>query len=80
MEPSSAWGTLSVDVDGSMVTYPVQSIPGDYRLYYAGVRNAILGKAVPPVLATDALHVAQILEAAEQSWLEKRTLKIAWKD
>jgi predicted dehydrogenase len=78
MDPASAWGTLSIDVDGSMVTQPVQPIPGDYRLYYSGVRDAILGKVAPPVLATDALHVAQILEAAERSSQEKRTLPLNW--
>jgi scyllo-inositol 2-dehydrogenase (NADP+) len=78
VDPTSAWGTLSVDVDGSMVTHPVQPIPGDYRLYYAGVRDAILGKSAPPVLATDALHVAQILETAEQSSRDKRTLPLTW--
>jgi scyllo-inositol 2-dehydrogenase (NADP+) len=78
LEPSSAWGTLAVDVEGSMITHPVQPIPGDYRLYYAGVRDAILGKSAPPVLATDALKVAWLLEAAEASSREKRTLAIAW--
>ena len=48
-EPPAAWGTLAVDVDGCMVTRPVAPIPGDYRLYYAGVRDALLGKATPPV-------------------------------
>jgi len=79
LEPTSAWGTLAVDADGCMVTHPVQPIPGDYRLYYAGVRDAILGKSAPPVLATDALHVAQLLEAAEQSWREKRNIALDWK-
>ncbi len=77
-EPASAWGTLSVDADGAMVTRPVQPIPGDYRLYYAGVRDAVLGKAAPPVLATEALNVARVLEAAEQSWREKRTIRMEW--
>jgi hypothetical protein len=40
---------FSVDVDGGMVTRPVEPIPGDYRLYYAAVRDALLGKAPAPV-------------------------------
>jgi len=78
VEPSSAWGTVAVDVEGSMITHPVQPIPGDYRLYYAGVRDAILGKSVAPVLAVDALNVARLLETAEISSREKRTIAIAW--
>ena len=46
-EPSDHWGTLSVDVDGGMVTRPVPSAPGDYRLFYAGVRDVLLGNPPP---------------------------------
>jgi len=70
MEPSANWGTLSVDVDGGTVTRPVQPIPGDYRLFYAGVRDALLGTSAPPVAAISAWRVARLLEwaamAAEQ--------------
>ena len=78
VEPSSAWGTLTVDVDGGMVSQPVESIPGDYRLYYAGVRDALLGKCAPPVLATDALRVAKVLEWARQSSEERREIQCNW--
>jgi predicted dehydrogenase len=70
-EPAANWGTLSVGVDGGMVTRPVEPTPGDYRLYYAGVRDALLGKAPAPVTGLDAWRVARLLEwAAESS--EKR--------
>jgi predicted dehydrogenase len=78
IEPPSDWGTLAVDVDGCMVSQPVPSIPGDYRLFYAGVRDALLGKSAPPVLPIEAWRVARILEWAEQSSLEGREIPCDW--
>jgi len=70
-ERPKRWGTLCVDVDGRIITQPVESIPGDYRLYYAAVRDALLGKGPAPVSAMAAWRVARLLEwAAESS--EKR--------
>jgi predicted dehydrogenase len=77
-EPTSAWGTLAVDVDGNMITQPVPSIPGDYRLYYAAVRDAILGKSAPPVLPEDAWRGLRILEMAQQSSTERREIPCNW--
>ncbi len=78
VEPASSWGTLTVDVEGAMVSRPVPSIPGDYRRYYAAVRDALLGKSAPPVLAADALRVAKVLEWARQSSAERREIKCSW--
>lgn len=66
-EPSSAWGTLSVNVDGGIVTRPVAPIAGDYRYFYAGVLDVLLGKASAPVPTIDAWRVARILEWAMES-------------
>jgi len=81
-EPAERWGKLTLEVgsptSGNVITQPVEPIPGDYRLYYAGVRDAILGKAEPPVAARDAFHTARVLEWAEQSWAEKRTVSCEW--
>jgi len=77
-EPPSAWGILAIDVDGGMISKPVETIAGDYRLYYAAVRDALLGKAAPPVLATDALRVSRLLEWASQSSEERREIRCEW--
>jgi hypothetical protein len=50
-----------------MVTHPVASIPGDYRKFYSGVRDALLGKGLSPVNAVDAWRAARILEWAQAS-------------
>ncbi len=77
-EPASAWGTLAIDVDDSIVTQPVKPVPSDYRLYYAAVRDAILGKAAPPVPLTDAWLVARILEWAHESSQLRQEIPCDW--
>lgn len=79
-EPSANWGTLTVDMDGSIVTRPVPPIPGDYRLYYAGVRDALLGKAPAPVQAIAAWRVARLLEWATASSEQRREIPCDWSE
>jgi predicted dehydrogenase len=79
-EPAANWGTLSVDVDGAMVTRPVTPIPGDYRLYYAGIRDALLGKTPPPVTAIEAWRVARLLEWARESSDQHREIPCDWSE
>jgi predicted dehydrogenase len=79
-EPAANWGMLSVDVDGGAVTRPVAPIPGDYRLFYAGIRDALLGKAAPPVSALDAWRVARLLEWAVASSQQRREIACDWSD
>ena len=77
-EPPHDWGNLSVDVDGGLVSRPVRPIPGDYRLYYAGVRDALLGKSHPPVPALAAWRVARLLEWATESSTQRREIPCDW--
>jgi scyllo-inositol 2-dehydrogenase (NADP+) len=77
-EPAADWGVLHVDVDGSMVTRPIASVPGDYRLFYAGVRDALLGKAPAPVTAVEAWRVARVLEWAQASSDARREIECDW--
>jgi scyllo-inositol 2-dehydrogenase (NADP+) len=79
-EPPADWGTLSVDADGSTVTRPVPPIPGDYRLYYAGVRDCLLGKAAAPVPALAAWRVARLLEWAMESSEQRREIVCDWSE
>jgi scyllo-inositol 2-dehydrogenase (NADP+) len=71
------WGLLYVDVDGGMVSRPVATLAGDYRLLYAGVRDALLGKGAPPVAAEDAWRVAHVLELARASSDQRREIECA---
>jgi scyllo-inositol 2-dehydrogenase (NADP+) len=79
-EPAAVWGTLHVDVNGSTVTRSIESIPGDYRLYYAGVRDALLGKAPAPVPALAAWRVARLLEWALESSDKRREILCDWSE
>jgi scyllo-inositol 2-dehydrogenase (NADP+) len=72
-EPESDWGLLKLD-DGSEKRIPTE--PGDYRDYYANVRDAILGKAPIAVPGADAWRTARIIELARQSSEEGRTLSV----
>lgn len=45
----------------------VPTLPGNYLGYYAGVRDAILGRAPLPVTAEEALEVMRLLEAGVRS-------------
>jgi scyllo-inositol 2-dehydrogenase (NADP+) len=77
-EPAAAWGTLDVGIDGGTVSRPVEPIAGDYRLYYAGVRDALLGKGPAPVSAVDAWRAAQILAWAAESAEQRREIGCDW--
>jgi scyllo-inositol 2-dehydrogenase (NADP+) len=77
-EKPADWGTLHVDVEGGLVSRPVPPVAGDYRLFYAGVRDALLGKAHPPVSAVSAWRVARLLEWARQSSEERREIACDW--
>jgi hypothetical protein len=69
-----------VDVDGGMVTRPIEPIAGDYRLYYAAVRDALLGKGPAPVSALAAWRVARLLEWAEESSEKRREIVCDWSE
>ena len=74
----SDWGTLTVDVDSCAVTRPVSPTSGDYRLFYAGVRDALLGKPHAPVPALAAWRVARLLEFAAESSEKRREIPCDW--
>src|SRR5579863_2111150 len=77
-EAAAEWGLLYVDVEGGMVSRPVATAAGDYRLYYAGVRDALLGKCPGPVAAVDAWRVARILEWARESSQQRCEVDCDW--
>jgi predicted dehydrogenase len=79
-EPESQWGTLTVAPvladPGNLVRTKVKTELGDYRGYYANVRDAINGVAKLAVTAEDGYRTVKLLEMARESWAEKRTLKV----
>lgn len=62
VDPSPACLVLP---DGQVRTPEAE--PGDYRDFYAGMRDAMAGQGLVPVPAADGLAVMELLEAAEAS-------------
>ena len=77
-EATTSWGVLHVSVDGTTVSRPVAALAGDYRRYYAGVRDALLGKAPAPVAALDGWRVVRLLEWSAESSAERREIVCDW--
>jgi scyllo-inositol 2-dehydrogenase (NADP+) len=79
-EPESHWGTLTVAPGladpGNLVRTRVKTELGDYRGYYANVRDAINGVAKLAVTPEDGYRTVRLLEMARESWAQGRTLKV----
>jgi scyllo-inositol 2-dehydrogenase (NADP+) len=79
-EPEANWGTLTL---ATKLTEPVEynrskhpTVPGDYRLFYANVRDAIQGTAHLAIPSEDGFQILHLLELAVQSSKEQRTLPV----
>jgi len=60
--------------DGTETT--VETLPGSYEAYYAGIAASLRDGAPPPVAAGDARNVMLVLEAALRSAAERRTVAV----
>jgi predicted dehydrogenase len=76
-EAPERWGTLLQTQGDSFVKEQLPTMPGDYRQYYANVRDAILGKAPLAVTPESALNVMRALELAGESSKARGT--VHWK-
>ncbi len=63
LEPTEAWGQLGA---GDRFRR-VRTRPGDYRLFYRGVVEALRKGTPPPVDPLDAIAVLEVIEAAQRS-------------
>jgi predicted dehydrogenase len=79
-EPESQWGTLTVAPlladPGTLTGTKVKTELGDYRLYYANVRDAINGVAKLAVTPEEGYRTVRLLEMARESSAAGRTLKV----
>ncbi|HMH15013.1 MAG TPA: oxidoreductase [Edaphobacter sp.] len=79
-EPDSAWGTLIVAPDPAdpttLVKTPIPTEFGDYRNFYANVRDAINGTAPLSVTPEDGYRVVRLLELARESSARGCTLSV----
>lgn len=77
-DPEERWGQLTLDRDGKPESRRVPTEIGDYRGYYANVRDALLGAAPLEVTALQAWHTMRVLEMAEESSAKRRELPCAF--
>ena len=79
-EPKDTWGTLTIAPDPTNPTTiertVIETAPGDYRGYYANVRDAITGAAPLAVPTEDGYRVIKLLELARESSGAGRTLPV----
>lgn len=66
-EAESAWGTLRLLEGEQLHESRVETLPGDHRLFYRGVHEAISEGRPAPVSLQDVLVQLQIIEAALRS-------------
>jgi predicted dehydrogenase len=66
-EPEENWGLLTLSDGANTTERRIPSAGGDYRNYYANVRDVLLGKAQPAVTLPQALDVMRALELARES-------------
>ncbi len=63
VEPEASWGELGTPGE----TRKIPTVPGDYRDYYAGVRDTLRKELPPPVTIDQAIDVLVVIEAAHRS-------------
>lgn len=80
MPPGAAgWGEDPDELqvfEGEAPPHRIRPPPGDYRRYYAGIRDAIAGRAPNPVSPAQALAVMAVLDAAITSNHERREITL----
>ena len=77
VEPEKDFGTMTLWTDGELTQQKVPTLRGDYRDFYAQIRDAILGKAKPPVTTDQALQLMYTLELCEES--SRKRMPLPWK-
>jgi predicted dehydrogenase len=76
-EPRELWGTLATELNGLNVEAAVESLPGSYQDYYAGVRDALREGKPAPVDPTESLGVIRVIEAAHESAERGEVVRLA---
>ncbi len=82
IEDESAWGETVIAPDPEaperLERTRVKTEAGDYRGFYANVRDAVLGATELEVTAEDGFRVVKLLEMARESSRERERLTVAF--
>lgn len=76
MEPPERWGVLATG-EGERA---IESDPGDYPAFYAGVAEALRTGGAPPVDPQDSVAGLQVIEAALRSAATGEVVAMRWND
>lgn len=73
-EPSALWGTLNTNVNGLHTQGKIETLAGNYNLFYNQLFDCIRNNSEVPVNASESLLGILIIEAAYQSSRDKSTI------
>lgn len=73
-EPPDEWGIIFYNQEGEEVEDLVETVPGDYNIFYNNIYDVLRNGAELLVKPFEAVEVLKILEACLQSNREKRTV------
>ncbi|WP_434509836.1 oxidoreductase [Desulfitobacterium sp. AusDCA] len=76
-EPKDAWGTLNTEVNSLHFIGRIETVPGNYRMFYQNIYDAIEHQADLMVKPEDALKTIRVIELALLSNKEKRTVEFS---
>jgi predicted dehydrogenase len=74
-EPEAAWGTLTAE--GTPEKRKVETLPGNYMAFYDNLYNCIARSGKIAVKPEEAANVIRIIEAAQHSDTEGRTVRLS---
>jgi len=75
-EPRENWGTIFYQKDGKDFVEVIETIPGNYNIFYNNLYNVIRNDAELFVKPEEAVEVLKILEACLHSNREKRMVNL----
>jgi predicted dehydrogenase len=73
-EPEQEWGTLLYEENGVDIKQRIETLPGNYNIFYDNVHGAVRNGAELYVKPEETLEVLKIIEACVVSNREKRTV------
>lgn len=77
VEPESLWGLLHTDVDGQSISRKMESLPGDWGIFYQNVADAITDDAELFVKPEQMVTQLKVIEAAFQSTQTGQTVHLS---
>jgi predicted dehydrogenase len=73
-EPESEWGTILYEKNGVESKEKIETLPGNYNVFYNNVYNAIRNRSELFVKPEESVEVLEILEACMESNRLKKTI------